>query len=117
PLVRVRDKPTDYRGHQRQKRERMIEVRRNATTKEVQVSFSAAPGDIGHKLRKVRAEIENGHRVVLAVAQKPKQEIPNPERKAIIDEWVTQLTDIAKEWSPRQYNKTHVVVKLQPITR
>jgi translation initiation factor IF-3 len=113
-LVRVRHREDKAKGDQK---ERSNELRRNRVEKEVQIPFNAAPSDVSHKLRKLRSEIERGHRVILACLLRRGQDFPQPERDGIINSWLSQITDVAREWAPRRIEKAVTVIHLQDLKR
>jgi len=117
-LVRIKIKPEKDRQYIQEQRQRRLDMRKKLVTKEVQLSVTAAPADVAHKMRKIRMEVENGHRVALAVVQKSKgPQVPMEEGSEIVSSWLKEVADVAKEWAPRKIAKSLIVVHLQHIDR
>ncbi|KZT74476.1 hypothetical protein DAEQUDRAFT_761324 [Daedalea quercina L-15889] len=82
--------------------------------KEVQVSWAISPGDLEHKLEKVREELEAGNRVDLAYVTKSGQAKPTKEQMgARAEESVKVLSDVGTEWKERTVTKTALVIHWQ----
>ena len=64
-------------------------------------------------MRKVREELEKGHRATLVVAEKRGHSHGKEEKDTILSEWLKELEDIAREWAPRGVNRDVVIVQLQ----
>ncbi|KZV61793.1 hypothetical protein PENSPDRAFT_274223 [Peniophora sp. CONT] len=112
-LVRLFDRAAMYElGKQR--KVKALESRRKNDQKEIQLTWTAASGDVQHKLRKVRQEIERGRRVSFVVTEKDGHTPVQPaKRRAIMDEWLASLEDVAREWAPRSEAKHMIIVFLQ----
>lgn len=85
----------------------------------MQLTWNAAPGDVAHKIKKVREEIAKGLRVELVVATKQGQQVTvSPEEMGKkVREMVEMVTDVAREWRPRELTRRMTVVHLQEKTR
>lgn len=112
-LVRIYDRAAIYElGKQR--KVKALESRRKNDQKEIQLTWTAAAGDAQHKLRKIRQEIERGRRVSFVVTEKDGHSpVQHARRTAILEEWLTSLEDISREWAPRSEAKHMTIVFLQ----
>ncbi|KAG6841344.1 hypothetical protein C0991_012169 [Blastosporella zonata] len=82
---------------------RAREVARQNVTKEVQVTWGAAPADLAHKVGKVREELARGARVSFVFSRKSGQAKLTPwEMESRALEIMEGLKDVAKEWRPRE---------------
>ncbi|KAG6910977.1 hypothetical protein DXG01_006031 [Tephrocybe rancida] len=102
PIVKVFDKYLETtRAAEAAFRAR--EAARANVEKEVQMSWSAAPADLAHKVEKAREELARGARVILAFSRKSGQAKLTPaEMNARATEVVVGLEDVAKEWRARE---------------
>lgn len=113
PLVRLFDRAAMYELS-KQRKVKALESRRRNDQKEIQLTWTAALGDVQHKLRKVRQEIERGRRVSFVVTEKDGHAPVQPvKRGAMLDEWLASVEDIAREWAPRSEAKHMTIVFLQ----
>ncbi|KAI0772510.1 hypothetical protein BD413DRAFT_474401 [Trametes elegans] len=84
--------------------------------KEVQLTWGVGAGDLQFKLRKVRAELEDGNRVNLVFAPKKGQKVPAPaEQERIVQEVLDLLADVGKERRARTVQKQIVAVFLENV--
>lgn len=84
--------------------------------KEVQLTWSVAPGDLAHKLEKVRQELEGGRKVDLVFASKKGQQVPT--RQAMDDRVngvLETLADVGKEYLPRELRRNMTALHLKPL--
>ena len=96
--------------------------RRATEEKEIQFAWGIGAGDIQHKLRKARQELERGVRVQLVFARKAtggaeRDSGPREKRNALVAQVVEELTDVAREWRLRDERRNMVVVYLQDLSR
>lgn len=113
PLVKIKNKKEEYNKMKEWKR-RQKEVAASNIQKEIQMTWGVESGDLEHKLKKVRKELERGTRVDLVYAPKTNQIIPSPTvMENRIKETVEMLSDIAKEWMPRRIEKGVAVLYLK----
>ena len=96
--------------------------RRASEEKEIQFAWSIGAGDLQHKLRKVRQELERGVRVQLVFAGKATgsaQRVSGTRAKqnALIGQVVEELADVGREWRIRDERRNMVVVYLQDHQR
>lgn len=116
-LVRLFDRAAMYELS-KQRKHKALESRRKNDQKEIQLTWTAASGDVQHKLRKVRQEIERGRRVSFVVTEKDGHTpVPPAKRRAMLDEWLVSLENIAREWAPRSEAKHMTIVFLQDRER
>ncbi|KAF8075869.1 hypothetical protein FPV67DRAFT_1469575 [Lyophyllum atratum] len=113
PLVKIFDKQAEtQRAAEAQYKARA--VARRTIQKEVQLTWSAAPGDLAHKLEKVRQELERGARVDLIFTRKKNQpHLPPEEMQARAQEIVDSMADVAKEWKDREVRASMTAIFLQ----
>lgn len=115
PIVKIIEKKAAYEKRKEQKR-RAKEVKRRNIQKEVQLTWGVALGDLEHKLKKVRSDLEKGYRVDLVFAPKSGHELPSPtEMQNRADKTVALLSDVAKEWKPRETRKTMIAIYFQGL--
>ncbi|KAG6829740.1 hypothetical protein H0H87_010372 [Tephrocybe sp. NHM501043] len=92
---------------------RAREVARQNIQKEVQVSWSAAPADLTHKVDKVREELARGVRVDLVFSRKSGQpKITPQEMYERANEVLKGLEDVAREFKPREVRPSSGVLAL-----
>ncbi|GLB33278.1 putative ribosome disassembly concerning protein [Lyophyllum shimeji] len=113
PIVKVFDKLAEsQRSAEAQYKARA--AARKAIQKEVQLTWNAAPGDLAHKLEKMRQELERGARVDLVFARKKNQAyLPLEEMQARAQDIVDSLADVAKEWKDREVRAGMTAIFLQ----
>jgi translation initiation factor IF-3 len=113
PLVKIKNKTQEYIKMKEWKK-RQKEVAASNIQKEIQMTWGVESGDLAHKLKKVRKELEKGNRVDLVYAPKANQVMPSPvAMENRIKETVEILSDIAKEWAPRRFEKGVAVLFLK----
>ncbi|KZT12671.1 uncharacterized protein LAESUDRAFT_10873 [Laetiporus sulphureus 93-53] len=82
--------------------------------KEFQMTWGIASADLGHKLKKVREHLEKGGRANVVYTSKKGQAQPTPqEMEARLNETVTLLEGVGKEWKTRDTTRTTAVMYLQ----
>jgi len=113
PLVKIFDKLAESR-RSAEAQQKARAAARKAIQKEVQLTWNAAPGDLAHKLEKVRQELERGVRVDLVFAKKKNQAlIPLEEMQARAQEIIDSLADVSKEWKDRDVRASMTAIFLQ----
>jgi len=113
PIVKIRNKKEEY-NKQKQWKRRQKEVAANNIQKEIQMTWGVESGDLVHKLKKVRKELEKGNRVDLVYAPKVNQAIPSRRTmETRIEETLEMMSDIAKEWMPRRFENGVAVLYFQ----
>ncbi|KAG5639146.1 hypothetical protein H0H81_006405 [Sphagnurus paluster] len=113
PLVKIFSKAeVTQREHEAESKARA--AARRVAQKEIQMTWSAAPGDLEHKLGKVRQELEVGARVDLVFTRKKNQApLKMDEMKERAQEVVDSLADISKEWKEREVHQNMTAIFLQ----
>ncbi|KAF5371938.1 hypothetical protein D9615_008083 [Tricholomella constricta] len=113
PLVKIFSKSEVRQHAQEAAMKARVSARKNIH-KEVQLTWSAAPGDLAHKLGKIRQELERGARVDLVFTRKKNQtplSIPDMQARAL--EVVEELADVSKEWKEREVRANMTAIFLQ----
>ncbi|EIN10192.1 hypothetical protein PUNSTDRAFT_64372 [Punctularia strigosozonata HHB-11173 SS5] len=118
PIVKVLSKQEEYKKKKAAKLKAKEAKGKQMETKELQMTWGVAPGDVEHKMKKARQELERGNRVELVYARKKRQSMPDPaEQEATINAALQKVEDVAVEWKARDVQKTMTVVYLQPNNR
>ncbi|KAI0676718.1 hypothetical protein C8Q78DRAFT_40705 [Trametes maxima] len=114
PIVKIHDKKLLY---DREKTKKLLQVNKKPPEeKEVQLTWGVGTGDLQFKLKKVRAELEDGNRVNLVFAPKKGQVLPTPaEQENIVQEALDLLADVGKERKARTVQKQAVAVFLETM--
>jgi len=112
PIVKIKNKLEEY-AWTRQRRAK-IKAANAIQQKEVQMTWGVASGDLAHKLKKVRRELEKGNRVDLVYAPKKDQALPSPQQiEERLRETVDLLADVGKEWRPRKIQRNIAIMSFQ----
>ena len=108
----------------REKTQRLkVQASRKASEeKEIQFAWSIGTGDVQHKLRKARQELERGARVQLVFARKAsggsqRDSGTRAKQNGLVSQVVEELMDVAREWRMRDEQRNMVVVYLQDHRR
>ncbi|TFK74354.1 hypothetical protein BDN72DRAFT_833265 [Pluteus cervinus] len=115
PVVKVMNKREVYEKKKVLKAQAKSTLKRNVQ-KEAQMSWTSAPADLAHKMKKMREDLEKGYKVdlVLTIKRGSLPTLPTPkEMNARLDEILNQFADVAKEWKAREVRKTAAVLSLQ----
>jgi len=113
PIVKLFN-TKDVFAKEKERRAKAIAGRRTTIQKEIQLTWAVAPGDLEHKLKKVRMELERGYRIDLVYAPKTGAPMANPrEMWRRVQETVDSLADIAEEWKPRDISRSITVIYLK----
>ncbi|KIK07643.1 hypothetical protein K443DRAFT_168371 [Laccaria amethystina LaAM-08-1] len=113
PLVKIFDKAEEKIRYLARKAQAKASAQRNQR-KEIQLTWSTQPGDIAHKLAKVREELEKGCRVDLVFAPKKKTNCPPiMVMRQRLDEFVAGCADLSSEWRERVFERGMGLVFLQ----
>jgi translation initiation factor IF-3 len=110
PIVKIISKQAQFgeRKAAKAKKKNQVEL------KEVQMTWGVASGDLAHKLRKVRQELEKGNRVDLVYAPKKGQVIPTAKEMEVrVQETLDYTRDVGKEWKPMEVEGAITVIHLQ----
>jgi translation initiation factor IF-3 len=96
--------------------------RKLSEEKEIQFAWSIGAGDVQHKVRKARQELERGVRVLLVFARKAgggsqRDSGTRTMQNGLVAQVVEELTDVAREWRMRDERRNMVVVYLQDYRR
>lgn len=84
--------------------------------KEIQLTWGVAAGDLQHKLKKVRQELQKGNRVSLVFAPKKGQSpLSAAQMASKVQETVDSLADVGKEWKLRDVQKATTAIHFQGI--
>jgi translation initiation factor IF-3 len=115
PVVKIFEKKELFR---RAKENRARRKANRMEQKEVQMTWGVAPGDLIHKLMKVRRELEKGNRVELVYAPKKDQTLPTRrEMEDKVQETVDLLADAGQEWRPRKIEKNIAIMSFQNLSK
>ncbi|KAG5643261.1 hypothetical protein DXG03_001271 [Asterophora parasitica] len=115
PLVKILSRSEAMQREQEAAQKARVTARKNIH-KEVQLTWSAAPGDLAHKLEKIRLELERGARVDLMFTRRKDQaHLPLPEVQARVQEIVDGLADVSKEWKDREVKASMAAIFLQGL--
>lgn len=113
PIVKIKSKKQEY-DKQKDWKRKQKETAASNIQKEIQMTWGVESGDLIHKLKKVRKELEKGNRVDLVYAPKANQELPSRQTmETRINETLEMMSDIAKEWMPRRCEKGVAVLYFQ----
>jgi translation initiation factor IF-3 len=110
PVVKVVSKQADAdkRKGVKEKGKKQTEV------KTIQLTWGVAAGDLAHKVKKVRLELEKGNRVTVVYTPKKGQRIPSPREMESRARKILELTqDIGKEWKPTEVEKATTTIHIQ----
>lgn len=110
PIVKIISKQAQFgeRKAAKTKKKNQLEL------KEVQMTWGVASGDLAHKLRKVKQELEKGNRVDLVYAPKNGQVIPTAKEMEVrVQETLDYTRDVGKEWKPMEVQGAMTVIHLQ----
>ncbi|KAI0346956.1 hypothetical protein BDW22DRAFT_1425048 [Trametopsis cervina] len=94
------------------------EVAKAQKTKEIQVNFQVADGDLAHKLKKAREALEQGHRVIIVYTNKKRIARFTPsemQEKAVST--VEMLADVAREFKPLDVLHSSATISLEPKSK
>jgi len=109
PVVKIMNKHDVYEKSKARKAKSTKSI-----TKEIQMTWETAAGDLAHKLGKVRDALEEGSRVDIAFTTKKGRSPPSrPEMIGRIDEIVTQFADISTVRSPVKFQHGTTIIFLQ----
>lgn len=116
PIVKLHDRKLLY---DREKTKKRVQAsKKPPEEKEVQLTWGVGSADMEFKLRKVRADLEDGHRVNLIFAPKKGQTLPSPaQQEKMVGEALAFLEDVGKEYKERTVHKQAVAVFLDPLRR
>jgi translation initiation factor IF-3 len=110
PIVKIFSKQASFEERKASKGKKKNQM----VLKEIQMTWGVASGDLAHKLRKVRQELEKGNRVDLVYAPKKGQPIPTlGEMEWRVQETLKFIQDIGKEWKSREAKGAMTVLYLQ----
>lgn len=117
PVVKVMTKQEASEKRKADKLKQKALKAAQAESKVIQMTWGVEPGDLTHKVAKMKRELEKGNHVELIMAKKKKVPVPPPaERDARVAEIVTLLQDVAKEIS-RTQSPIITTVSLRPIKK
>ncbi|KAJ7367818.1 hypothetical protein DFH08DRAFT_761150 [Mycena albidolilacea] len=121
PVVKIINKKAAVEIQRRLKKQRRESARHNIM-KEVQLTWGSEPGDLEHKLARVRAYLEMGAKVDIVYAIKPNAVPPSVAvQQEKVQNTIDSLADIAKEWRPVEWRKNIATIffqgdsKLKPV--
>lgn len=81
------------------------------------MTWGVAPGDLAHKLKKARQELEKGNKVDIVFAPKKGQTVPGPaEMQARMSAAAEQLQDVSKERQARTAEKNMAILHLGKLS-
>ncbi|KAJ6516382.1 hypothetical protein C8R45DRAFT_763541, partial [Mycena sanguinolenta] len=115
PVVRIVLKKAAVAAQKKQREKQRASARKN-TVKEVQLTWGSEPGDIEHKLARVRSFLEIGQKVDVVFSTKPKTQPPSAAvQQAKVKETIESLADTSKEWKSVEWRKDMAAIFLQGI--
>ncbi|KAF9782333.1 hypothetical protein BJ322DRAFT_983883, partial [Thelephora terrestris] len=115
PIVRIVNKK-EAREKYKELRKRAQAAARAQVRKEIQVTWGVAPGDLAHKLEKVRHELVGGKKVDLIFASKRGQVVPTKQEMDVrLNGVLETLADVGKEYLPRAVRNAMTVSYLKPL--
>jgi translation initiation factor IF-3 len=118
PLVKVFSKKEAYDRRRASEEKRKVTARNQMDQKEIQMTWGVGRGDLAHKLKKVRRELEKGNRVDLVYAPKKGQPKPTPKEKELrVQETLDFIRDVGKEWKSREDRDGMTIIYLQCLNR
>ncbi|PCH41553.1 hypothetical protein WOLCODRAFT_163197 [Wolfiporia cocos MD-104 SS10] len=84
--------------------------------KEVQMTWGISAGDLAHKMKRVRQELEKGNRVNLVYTRKKGQVQLSPQAmEERLKATVQSLEDVGKEWKSREGAGSAIILFLQGL--
>lgn len=102
PIVKVLSRQEEKRKDLEQQAKAKIRRKTAAESKELQVSWSSAAGDLAHKLSAAQGVLERGDRLELVFAKRKgggqEQPISAKRQKEIINMFETGLKDLGHKW-------------------
>jgi translation initiation factor IF-3 len=114
PIVKIISKKDAFDRFKERKAKMKSTAKNEIEQKEIQLTWGVAAGDLVHKLKKVREELEKGNRVDVVYARKRGQRLPSPqEMEARVQETLGLMQDIGKEWKQRDVQRAATVIHLQ----
>lgn len=115
PIVKIKGKQEVFQKQKEWNKKQRVVASSNVQ-KEIQMTWGVESGDLGHKLKKARKELEKGNKVELVFAPKQNQKAPSP---AIMDSRVKEvmgkMVDVAREWLPRKMENGVAVLYLRSL--
>ncbi|KAH0839553.1 mitochondrial carrier domain-containing protein [Lanmaoa asiatica] len=114
PIVRVTTRSEVEARYREMKRAARRGAKVGEEPKEVQLTWGVARGDLEHKLRKARRDLEKGYRVVVVVTMKNRHRPSNRQQLvAFADEISGALCEIGKEWKEREFTERLMVLSFR----
>jgi len=113
PIVRIIDHKAEYRREKEKKKEKLA-TRAKSQPKEHQMTWGVASGDLDHKIKKIRKDLEKGHPIHFVLA--PKKDTPLPpreERDAKVQDIIGRIADIACESKPQDFQRGTLIMYLE----
>lgn len=115
PIVKLKNKKEHFQK-QKEWNKRQKVVASSNVQKEIQMSWGVEVGDLTHKLKKVRKELEKGNRVELVFSPKVPQRPPTAAHMtARLQEATVHLVEFAREWSPRKVEGAVAILYLKGL--
>ncbi|KAJ7265898.1 hypothetical protein B0H12DRAFT_1179770 [Mycena haematopus] len=113
PVVKIVEKKAAVAAQKKLRERQRVSARKN-TVKEVQLTWGSEPGDLEHKLDRVRSLLEIGVKVDIVFSTKPKTLPPSVAvQQAKVKDTIESLADISKEWKPAEWRKDMAAIFLQ----
>ncbi|KAG9038598.1 hypothetical protein FRB95_000820 [Tulasnella sp. JGI-2019a] len=117
PVVKIMTKEEASEKRKADRLKQKAQKAAQAESKVIQMTWGVEPGDLSHKVAKMKKELEKGNHVELIMAKKKKVPVPPPaERDARVGEIVALLQDVGKEIS-RTQSPIITTVSLRPIKK
>jgi translation initiation factor IF-3 len=115
PIVKIVDFKAEY-NKKKKAQERAKASAAQKVRKEVQLSWASSEADVETKLEKVKGDLEKGFKVDMVITGKGSmRRLDRDEQTQRVQQLVTRLQGIAKEWKERDFTQAAVVVYLQGI--
>jgi len=115
PIVKIKDKKEHFH-RQKEWNKRQKVVATSNVQKEIQMSWGVEVGDLMHKLKKVKKELEKGSKVELVFSPKVPQRPPTAQHMtARLQEASVHLAEFAKEWAPRKVEGAVAILYLKAL--
>ncbi|KAN0097849.1 hypothetical protein V8E55_002295 [Tylopilus felleus] len=116
PVVRLTTRAEIEARYRTMRRAVAAAARTGAEPKEVQLSWGVAPGDVEHKMRKAKKDLEKGYRVAVVVTMKRGQRTSGREALvAFADEIAETLVGVGKECKEREITQRSMILTFRKV--
>ncbi len=115
PIVKIINPAERYKQEKETKEKRK---KSRVQEKEIQMTWGVASGDLEHKLKKARSELQDGNKVNIVYAPKKGQVLPPPaEMQRKIKEITSMLADVGQQWKPPVIERNNGVIYLRGLNK